>query len=174
MDNTTHNFISSKFTLAFDFIDEATGDQTHVELPLVMVWAIRKVANAFGPYMTEFVALIGAHAVKAAYAVDGQQIEPSSHQGITDQDRRRVQIMVREVARAAQDKWPKSEDLLIEASYEALRQGLLTRGQAAEFASELLGRTVTMDTWRKRVDRWADQKKLPKVEIYQRKTDKVS
>ncbi len=174
MDEATHNFISSKFNLVFHLVDEVTGNQIHVELPLVMVWALRKVTNAFGPHMTEFIALIGAHALKAAHTVNSEQIDPSSHQPVTDQERRRVQIMVREVARAAQDKWPKSEDLLIEASYEALRQGLLTRGQAAEFASELLGRRVTMDTWRKRVDRWADQKKLPKVEIYQRKTDKVS
>ncbi len=173
MDDTTHNFISSKFTLTFHLVDEATGQQVNVELPLVMVWALRKVTQAFGPHMTEFIALIGANAIKATSIVDGKEVDSGTLQPLTDEDRRRVQIVVREVSKAAQEKWPKSEDLLIQASYEAVRAGLLTRGQAAEFASELLGRTISADTWRKRVDRWADQKRLPKIEIYQRKTDKT-
>ncbi|MDP9313246.1 MAG: hypothetical protein M3R24_20570 [Chloroflexota bacterium] len=170
----SNNTPLSKLAITFTFEQEGTNDTIQVELPLVMVWALHRVTKAFGPNLTELVALIGAHAIKAkrTYTADGEQVATEMPTPLNDDERRQVRIMVHEVANATQDMWHKSDELLIEASYEALRSGTLTRGQAAEFASALLGRTVSTDTWTKRVDRWVKQKGLPKIEIYQRKTDK--
>ncbi len=164
-----HNLLSSRFRINFVIPHETTGGQIHITMPLIVVWGLHKVATSVGPHLTEFVALIGAQAIKATPVTQNDQAE-SPDDTLSPEELDRVEIVVRYVAKTARDKWPKSEDLLIDASYQALRGGFLSRAQAAEFARELLGRKIEPDTWRKRVDRWAEKKGLPKVEQYKRRT----
>jgi hypothetical protein len=51
-------------------------------------------------------------------------------------------------------------------SYEALSAKRMTRKQAAELASAILGKTIQRDAWRQSVDRWAAKKGLPKVGLH--------
>ena len=63
------------------------------------------------------------------------------------------------------EKWKTPLDPLLSACYLMLREQLVTRQGAADFASAQLGKPVDKEAWRKRVDRWAADPKrnLPQI-----------
>lgn len=70
------------------------------------------------------------------------------------------------------DRNKDKETHALQISYEVLGRKDWTRKQAARFASNVLGREISTDTWRKRVDRWAQRQGKPKVEAYKLSTPK--
>ena len=70
------------------------------------------------------------------------------------------------------DKWETEEDQLLSLCYWLLKNKTFSREQAARFASARLPKPVDKDAWRKRVDRWAEAKGLPKVEQRKQKRTK--
>lgn len=56
-------------------------------------------------------------------------------------------------------------DHVLALTYTWLRERYISHKEAAQFASSVLGREIKPDTWRKRVDRWAEAHNLPKVEL---------
>ena len=65
---------------------------------------------------------------------------------------------------AEREQWNTPTDELLSCSYHLLRERKITRAAAAAFASLRLNKHIASDTWRKRVDRWASARGLPKVE----------
>ena len=54
---------------------------------------------------------------------------------------------------------------VLQITYGMLHDKTVTRRQAAEWASRMLGRRVSSDTWRKSVDAWAKRKGYPKIDL---------
>ena len=70
---------------------------------------------------------------------------------------------------------PPEEEPVIGFTYRLLRARMLTRAQAAGFASALLRKKVeevSPDAWRVKVDRWAERNKQPPVGIRKRQKKK--
>ncbi len=64
------------------------------------------------------------------------------------------------------DRWETKADVILSLTYALLKHKQMTHIQAAELASEELGRTFTETAWRLRVKRWAEKRGLDPVEIY--------
>lgn len=64
---------------------------------------------------------------------------------------------------AEREKWTTRLDAVLSACYHMLRDRVVSRNGAAEFASEQLGEDIKPEAWRKRVDRWASARRLPPV-----------
>ncbi len=60
---------------------------------------------------------------------------------------------------------PDLEDAVIEYCYDRLARRQTNRHRAAEFASRVLGYEINAEAWRKRVDRWAKERGLPKIDL---------
>ncbi len=61
------------------------------------------------------------------------------------------------------EAWQTDEDPVLSITYHLLRSRQITYTQAAAIASELLGQAIKPEAWRKRVDRWRNDRGLPKV-----------
>jgi hypothetical protein len=68
--------------------------------------------------------------------------------------------------------WSNPEEMALHYTYTLLRHRDISREEAAEIASKILGTTISTNTWRMRVDRWIDSKGLPKVGIRKRQSSK--
>ena len=58
-----------------------------------------------------------------------------------------------------------TRETALEASYELLREGKISRAKAAVLASDVLRKEIKTDTWRKAVDKWAADNSRPPVEL---------
>ena len=70
------------------------------------------------------------------------------------------------------DKAPDKETTALEITYTLLRSKAITHKGAAELASDLVGKHFEPNTWRMRIDRWAEKHGRPKVEQRKRSTNK--
>ncbi len=86
-----------------------------------------------------------------------------------EQEQRLLGIIDAIYGRKLEEGWETPEDPIISCTYHMLRSHDMTRKQAARVASQLLGKTITTDTWRLRVDRWAANRNLPKVALRKRR-----
>ena len=59
------------------------------------------------------------------------------------------------------NRWETETDLVMSFCYFLLRHKLITRAEAAQFAREALNEPIDQESWRKRIDRWANRHKLP-------------
>ncbi len=59
--------------------------------------------------------------------------------------------------------WTTEEDPYLSFSYHLLVRKEITRAEAAQFASAMLGYPIEQDSWRKRVDRWARLRKFAPI-----------
>lgn len=64
---------------------------------------------------------------------------------------------------------PDNETDVVLLTYDLLSDRAISRDEAADLASDLLGRPIKSDAWRKRVDRFAEAHGLPKIEAYKRR-----
>ena len=69
--------------------------------------------------------------------------------------------------------WEKPSERWLAVTYVLLNQKppLLTYPQAAALVTEELGRTFTEDAWRMRLQRFTERHQLPKLEIYNRRSE---
>ena len=58
-----------------------------------------------------------------------------------------------------------TREATLEASYELLREGKISRAQAATLAQDVLQQKISLDTWRKAVDKWAAEHGKPKLDL---------
>ncbi len=56
-------------------------------------------------------------------------------------------------------------DGILEMTYELLREGKISRGNAAVLASDFLGKKINADAWRKAVDKWAGDNHKPAIDL---------
>ncbi len=70
------------------------------------------------------------------------------------------------------EHWETDEDMLLSFSYKLLRDRDATPKDVAEGVSDILGRTISTDTWLQRVRRWAERN--DKGPIGLRKREKTS
>ena len=64
--------------------------------------------------------------------------------------------------------WETREDPILSFSYHMLRDRHVTYKEAARYASLILGETISPDTWKQRVRRWAKRQNKPKVGLRKR------
>ncbi len=66
-----------------------------------------------------------------------------------------IKSELNQLYRAARTQWHDEEEIVLDATYQVLRDGTIDHAQAAQIAGELLGISVTATAWRLRVARWA-------------------
>lgn len=88
---------------------------------------------------------------------------------LSERDAGRIQMVLKSVLLSVIGESEDLEEFVLWRTYTWLRDKQITRKQAAQFAADVLGKEISTDTWRKRVDRWAEARHLPKIEIYKRR-----
>ncbi len=136
-----------------DIIDPQTGEPKRIALPLSIAASLLHVAGIQSIDTVKDLAWFGA-ALATGF--------------VPDEQARLIFQTIDEVRRALEAQWRDHDEMLLEGTYQLLRTREISRDRAAELASIVLGRTITTDTFRKRVDRYAESKGLRKVEIYKR------
>ncbi len=70
------------------------------------------------------------------------------------------------------NRWDKDTDILFSFCYFLLREKVVTRGEAAKFATAILNEKLDQEQWRKRVDRWAHSHDLQSLSSTKRESRK--
>jgi hypothetical protein len=91
---------------------------------------------------------------------------------LTEKDALRLSAAIKVLRR--DEHWETPEDPILSLTYFLLQQRDITHTQAADFASEILGRQIKVNTWKQRVRRWAQKQGLPPVGQRTRKQKKVT
>ena len=134
--------------------DPATGDVHIFRLGVGALWGIYKVASLWGREQAYTLLELGAAAVK----------HPLSEQETTHL-RLLLDTIIDDSAVVFQEG--RLEDFTIGFTYLLLQKKQITRTDAAEMASSILGRDVHPDTWRRTVDAWAKKRGLEKLDLPQ-------
>ena len=129
--------------------DPATGDTRTLLTSLGALAALYHVARTIGPDAVYDIASI-AHGI----------VNPERTEEEWESLRHALDELISDV-----DQWTDNDEMLLKESYTALRSGRWTRARAAEIARNVLGKPITTDGWRKRVDRWAKDRGLPKIDL---------
>ncbi len=132
-----------------------------------VVWSILTAPSA-----TSILAIAGIGAQVTYRALQG--IDQSTEVIIPKSIRSHYEAFILATYEELKNRFPNEESLLIDFSYNMLRQREATRADMAHFASFMLGETIGTEAWRKRVDRWAERQGLPKVEQYKRKSNELA
>ncbi len=85
------------------------------------------------------------------------------NQTVTADDRIRIALTIRKfLDLAVAERWKDDIDPVLSACYHMLKDKRKNRAEVRTFALDLLGPTIVgdADAWRKRVDRWAQGRKL--------------
>jgi len=123
----------------------------------MVLWDLFNIAQQWGSDRAYEVLRLGAVLAK------GQLSEHDEHEL-----RNALSYMLTQGAEPFFSDKKNLEEFAIATAYILLRQNKITRDLAAFQAQSLLGREISTDTWRKRVDRWAERRGLPRVELYKR------
>ena len=137
-------------TMELLFVDPATGEEDRHVIPTVHFWALYNVMQTMGVDYAYTVALYGAMLVKPDFS---------------DADNTTISDKISAVNAFIREN-PDREETALKYSYQILRSVKASRPAVAQFASDILGKEVPADSWRKRVDAWAAAKGLPKVGLY--------
>jgi hypothetical protein len=134
-------------TIRLVLVDPATGDEVSEEMPHAEFWAVYQSLKAIGFNQTATVALFGATLIQPALSAED-----------TNKIDRKISAIY------AFLRYNSNPELTaLNFSYELLQGLKISREAAAKFASDILGKEVPPDSWRKRVDKFADDRGLPKV-----------
>jgi hypothetical protein len=71
--------------------------------------------------------------------------------------------------RKLKERWRSDADPILSWTYRLLQAKQINHRQAALIASRLLGKSITTDCWRQRVQRWATARSLPPVALHRRR-----
>lgn len=110
--------------------------------------------------------ILGAHIQKAAAAQD-VHLDPAQAE-LTPDD---IDLLTGVFKTLRQAVFDINEDNVLEMTYKLLHAGQISRGQAAVLASDLLGKKIKPDAWRKRVDKFAHDAGKPKIQLPRSKRD---
>ena len=145
----THDAPNDNELLVLKVADEASGQTWRIAFDLAMAAAWLDIIRAKGVDYAHSLALGGV----LMAGCEAPELRGQILRGVL------------ETLEDAVAAFADQEDLLLAFSYERLRDKQMSRPQAADVASSILGRRVTPDAWRKAVDKWAHAQGLPKVDL---------
>ncbi len=137
------------------FKDPENGEPFTTEVSPELLWILYAIIDRWGKDRACDVLTAGALLVK--------------HE-LSDYDQRRLRAMIMEIE-AIRVLWRDQEEMVLFHTFRLLYEKKMSRRDAAEYASSILGRKISTDAWRKRVDRWAETREFPKVDLYSRNED---
>jgi hypothetical protein len=143
-------------TLPLKVDDPITGD----------TWAVPLDVTTF----MHFYNTIKNEGIERAQQIALASLQFTRHE-VTEEDQRRLAAALWQV-----QNYPvfDREEIMLVSSYWALRQKHLTREQVAQEASTFLGKRLSTDAWRKRVDRWAEEQGYEAIGQTKRRPRKLS
>jgi hypothetical protein len=133
----------------FNYTDSETGEKHTVAIDGATFFEVGHIAKRWGIDHAVELLTIGASVVK--------------WQPLSEDDRRRLRQLV---TQAAERSWDSIDEMALRMTYRRLWNKEINYQQAADQASDLLGRKIDRDTWRRRIERWAERRSLPKIEVY--------
>jgi hypothetical protein len=137
----------------FNLTDVDTEEPYTIKASTVTVRLLAELIEKWGIGQAQELLLFGASLVKKE---------------TSERDVERLRLILEAVHRSPIGQAEDLEDHVLWRSYTWLLEKQINRKQAARYASDVLGREISTDTWRKRVDRWAEKQHFPRVEIYKR------
>lgn len=138
----------------FNLTDLETGEPYTIRPSVATLRSLYEATERWGLEQTLDVLLFGAASVKRE---------------VTERDARRLRVILEGLVNSPIGQSKDLEEFALWRSYTWLLDKQITREQAAQYASDVLGRPITKDAWRMAVDRWAAKQHLPKVEYRRRK-----
>ncbi len=152
------------------------GKDLDRQLPVYVWLALYRSCRTMGPNATASVAQLGAFLAGRHIVLENQEtiradqtqaaIAFTMLETLASTETRHVFVsFINELYAAAQALWRDEEEIVLAATYEALRDGLLDHYSAARAAGALLGTHFSPTAWRLRVSRWATKKGRPKVKL---------
>jgi len=145
------------------------GRQVAVALPLVSAWKLMEAIPALGgtePTLKFAQTILFFDRKVMGYPPDiPAPKDPYALDNITSDN---VELLIKRLD-AYSPKADTEEERLISFCYLLLRERHTNRPGVARFASEVLGREIKTNTWTQRVNRWARDRRLPKIELRKRK-----
>ncbi len=142
------------FWIEFPSVNEA-GEPEFIHLPFALFWAMYRIHKSDG--------LAGYRDILhiAMFGAD-QALRPDP---VPESALKRLAFNIDRILLAGDQAFRNKESALLETSYSALADGLFSRVEAAQFASAFLGKRIEPDTWRKRVDKYAQDNNLPPLKL---------
>ena len=146
-DMTRHQL--SSWSFAFDIPNHTTGAEDRIFLDGVIALELHQLVECAGVeqayQLFRFAATVAVRPWTDQYE---QELRQTFETILVD-----IEHRIRNL--------PDPEEQALWFSYELLRQQKTTRPRAARFASQLLGRTITAEAWRKAVNKWALENEMP-------------
>jgi hypothetical protein len=139
---TTGRDILENMELLISLTDESAGQLTELKLPLEMVCLILPIIKSAD--------LRGISSLIMLGAIAATHPEPP-----TEQQAQYIGRILATLEQSVAKQFRNQEELLIQGTYHLLKEGRITRKQAAEVAKAALGGKINEESWRKRVDRYA-------------------
>ncbi len=148
-----------KPTVGHPFRDPETGLDFPFSPTPVQMWQLYKMIQDFGFDEAVNLAILCANLVK---------------HDLTDDDRARIRRALKHTELFTKVLGGTTPlELALTRSYFLLYNNAITREQAADLASDIMKKRVSVESWRKRVDRWAEEQGYPKVQRRKRIEDKT-
>ena len=152
------------------------GKDLDRQLPVYVWLALYRSCRTMGPNATASVAQLGAFLAGRHIVLENQEairadqtqaaIAFTMLETLASSETRHVFVsFINELYAAAQALWRDEEEIVLAATYQALRAGWLDHYNAASVATALLGKHFSPTAWRLRVSRWATKKGLPPVTL---------
>ncbi len=142
------------------FIEQETGQGIHLTIPVDTFFRVYRIINDTGikPLDAFHLAELGA------WVANEGQISK-------EQENRIIHVIkgMQNIELFPNEHWESTEDALLSFSYRMIRARMATYAQMAELAASSLDRTISTDTWKHRVIRWAKRHNLPKIELRKRR-----
>lgn len=132
-----------------EFVDRRTGEKLRFVMPYDAFWAIYHTIKAVGVQRAGEVALFGA-----------LQVKPNLSPEDIEQLRNSIIYI-----HAYLLNGPDPVMTALELSYRLLHQVKISRKDARDLAAKIIGKPIPIDSWRKRVDAFAEDRGLPKVDL---------
>ncbi len=141
-------------------IDAREVGGPRVKIPTRLMALFRLTGRTVGWESALSLLLLGAAIQKTA---DLQNAELEQEQAeLSPDDINLLTGVFNELRRAA---YQLNEHNVLEMTYELLHASKISRGNAAVLASDILGKKINPDAWRKAVDKWARDNHKPPVDL---------
>lgn len=147
----------------------STGQKTVLKLPFTLYLPLVRMIKQYGDRGLEHAFSL---MVLGGLLTLQQQKTPDERAAQTDEDvieennelARQMGYILGRIRESVEARFKNDEEAVLYVSYGAMRARIFTRADAALFASAMLGRNISSEAWRKRLDRWVANKDLPAIE----------
>ncbi len=145
-------------TFALDFPSD--GEQPQVftlQIPALVVWSILESIIILGPTKATQLTQLGMAIVQS---IQGTHVEPSM-------EFTWARVFIESVSeQLLGEEWTTPEDRVLAFTHRALHTNQMKWDEAADVATRALGKEISPGALRKRLERWAPEHGLPKIEKY--------